>query len=73
MHSDLIVFIIGSFLLYLCVKCDVRSTVTVDHGCQSDHVTSLFSEVSDELTLYHHTHHVTISSVMTCIHASDEL
>ena len=42
MHSELIVFILGSFPQYF------LSYVTSD-----DHVTSLFSEVSDELTLYH--------------------
>ena len=43
-------------------KCDVRSTVTVDQGCRSDHVRSLFSEVNDELT-----------SVMMWIYTSDKL
>ena len=51
MHSDLIVFILGSFLQYF--LSNVRSTVNVEQGCRSDHVMSLFSEFSDELTVYH--------------------
>ena len=55
-------------------KCDVRWTVkTVDQGCQSDHVMSFFSEVSDELKLYHATPKCFDFVIPTWIHASDEL